>query len=91
MEKAFVVRVKGRVTGIGFRYSAIMAAEKFPTLKGYVKNISHSEVEAFIQGEEKDLEGMVQWLAKGPPMAKVYDISVNPAGIDPSLTGFGVR
>ena len=91
MEKAFIVRVKGRVTGIGFRYSAVIAAGNFPTLKGYIRNINYDEVEAFIQGDEKDLEGMVKWLSKGPPMAKVYDISINPAGVDPTLTDFDTR
>ncbi len=70
-DKAYNVRISGRVTGVGFRWATLDKSSEFPSLKGYVRNVGSGEVEAFIQGDEAELEAMLQWLSVGPPFARV--------------------
>ena len=45
---------KGEVQGVGFRYTLSLLAEKYH-LTGTVKNLADGSVEAYMQGEDKDL------------------------------------
>jgi acylphosphatase len=58
-ERAVEVRVEGRVTGVGFRYSAVLAAQRIGGLTGYVRNTFDDCVECFLQGEPASVEEML--------------------------------
>ena len=90
METAYKVSIKGRVTGVGFRYSTLDKSAEFPSLKGYVRNISHGEVEVFIQGDEKEVEQMLAWLREGPRFSRVDQFDCVKAGLDQSLPEFSI-
>lgn len=77
--KAFIVRLSGRVTGVGFRYYASQYASGLNGLKGSIRNLGHGRVEAFIQGPEDSVNLMLKWLHKGPPMAVVEKIEIEDA------------
>lgn len=89
--KALKVKVSGRVTGVCFRFCALDRSRTMPSLVGYVRNLGHGEVEAFIQGEEHEVEAMVGWLGHGPPVARVDAIEVAPAALDPACRRFEIR
>lgn len=91
MEVAFKVRISGRVTGVGFRYSAVNKANAFPGLKGYVRNVGYGEVEALLQGKPEDVDQMLIWFRKGPPLARVDDLQINEVPVSPDLARFGIR
>jgi len=90
-ELAFRVVVKGRVTGIGFRYSALDYASSLPGLKGHVRNLSRGEVEAVLQGPPELVERMLAWLRTGPPGARVDSFDLEPLKPDPAVGDFTIR
>ena len=91
MEKALLVKIEGRVTGVGFRYCAKRQAAEFSGLKGYVRNLGYGEVEVLVQGPENEVEQMVCRLRQGEPPARVDRFSLFPVPVNPALTGFDIR
>jgi acylphosphatase len=91
MEKAFQIIIEGRVTGVGFRYSALDYAEQFSSLKGYIRNAGYGCVEALVQGESEEVEKMVAWLRNGPVYARVDRFKVTPVPLNHSLESFSIR
>lgn len=65
-----IVRVEGRVQGVGFRISTLMQAERLG-IAGTVRNLTDGSVEADIEGSPEPLAQMVAWLREGPPSARV--------------------
>jgi acylphosphatase len=75
-EKAVLVKIRGKVTGVGFRLSAEYFASQLHSVKGYIKNNSYSEVEAFIQGDREEVEEFLNYLRKGPPGSNVTEFII---------------
>jgi acylphosphatase len=90
-ERAVEVRVEGRVTGVGFRYSAVLAAQRIGGLTGYVRNTFDDCVECFLQGEPASVEEMLAWLHRGPALARVTAVHAQERSPTPGLVGFQVR
>ena len=90
METAYKVSIRGRVTGVGFRYSTLIKSAEFPSLKGYVRNISHGEVEVFVQGDEKEVAQMLAWLKDGPRSSRVDQFECVKASLDQELSEFEI-
>ncbi|SLM91420.1 acylphosphatase [Brachybacterium nesterenkovii] len=65
-----IVRVEGRVQGVGFRISTLMQAERLGIV-GTVRNLTDGSVEADVEGSPEPLAQMVAWLREGPPSARV--------------------
>ena len=89
--KACHVKVFGRVTGVGFRWSTLEKAKTRPSISGYVRNVGYGEVEAFIQGNGDEVDALVAWILSGPPLARVDSFSVSDAPLDNSMNLFEVR
>lgn len=70
-----IVRVRGRVQGVGFRMSAAMRAEQLG-VTGTVRNLFDGTVEADVEGEDDAVEAMVAWLRSGPQSAAVEQVDV---------------
>ena len=87
---AYRVFVHGRVTGVGFRYSAMREADNHGPLRGYVRNATSRTVECLIQGAPADVQAMLAWLRRGPPSARVIDCEVAPVAVDPDLPLFHI-
>ncbi len=90
-DAAYKVVVRGRVTGIGFRYSALDVASGLPGLKGHVRNLSRGEVEAVVQGPPELVAKMLDWLRRGPPGARVDGFEMERIQPDPSAGDFTIR
>jgi acylphosphatase len=79
---AFCALIRGRVQGVGFRYSAIREAERLG-VRGWVRNTAEGAVEVWAEGLQKNLDVFSAWLHKGPPLSRVDSIqkdSVEPGG-----------
>lgn len=70
-----VVRVTGRVQGVGFRMATADQADRLG-VAGTVRNLLDGTVEAAIEGTEQDVEAMVAWLRTGPSSARVDGVDV---------------
>ncbi len=82
------VRVQGRVTGVGFRFSALREADRIGGLAGYVRNVGPRTVECVVQGPPERVAAMVAWLRRGPPSAVVLNVQVTDLPVSPDLPPF---
>ncbi len=82
--------VRGRVQGVGFRYSMVDAAYSLG-VDGWVRNRGDGSVEAFVQGDPPIVERMVTWCRHGPPGARVSAVDVDAGTPDPALSGFATH
>jgi acylphosphatase len=73
-ERAHII-VKGIVQGVFFRYNTMCVAESLG-IKGWVRNRRDGSVEIVCEGEKEKIEELVKWCWKGPPGARVEDVSV---------------
>ncbi len=73
LEKDFLelyAKVYGRVQGVGYRYFVKNNALDL-NLTGYTRNLIDGSVEVLAQGREDNLQKLIQFLKKGPFLAKV--------------------
>ncbi|MDT8400767.1 MAG: acylphosphatase [Bacteroidales bacterium] len=86
----FIIRVTGRVQGVGYRYSAVKEARKHD-IKGYVKNLPDGSVSIEAEGSENKLNAFLLWCRKGPGTGYVESVNVNtlpPAGYEEFRIGY---
>ena len=69
--------VTGRVQGVGYRDSLRDEAEK-RNVRGWVRNRRDGSVEALVQGLPDAVDEIIAWARRGPSMARVTDLRVNP-------------
>ncbi|WP_028972742.1 acylphosphatase [Spirochaeta cellobiosiphila] len=74
--QAVNIKVRGRVQGVGFRYSTQQKAESFG-ITGWVRNMPNGNVEIMAEGEDSDLKKFVDWVRIGPSGARVIDVDVS--------------
>lgn len=68
------LRIKGRVQGVGFRYSAIDEARRLG-LSGWVRNLPDGDVELVAEGRNRALRRLAAWGHVGPPGALVTEVA----------------
>ena len=72
---AFRAVVRGRVQGVGFRYSTRSMAARLG-VRGFVRNEADGSVYVEGEGNAAAVDAMVEWLRKGPPHAHVSDVDL---------------
>ncbi len=74
-----LVRVNGRVQGVGFREACVHEAHVVG-VTGWVRNRLDGSVETLLQGSPERVNRMRLWLRHGPPMAvvKSYEVAAVP-------------
>ena len=71
----YKILIKGRVQGVGFRWSAAREATSLG-ITGYVKNLGDGSVYIEAEGSEGQLDRFVEWCRKGPGIGFVQDVDV---------------
>lgn len=79
--KAVRATARGRVQGVGFRDAVLSRARELGAL-GWVRNAEDGSVLAHVEGSEAVVEGVVNFLGKGPPAARVEDLAVEPVKVE---------
>ncbi len=82
------ISVRGRVQGVGFRFSAREQARQL-SIKGHVKNKADGTVYIEAEGEPEKVNQYVRWCKQGPPHAQVEDIEVEEGEMK-NYSAFGV-
>lgn len=82
------VVVSGRVQGVFYRASCAEEARR-RGLGGFVRNLPDGRVEATFEGKDADVQAMVDWCRRGPPLAQVTGIDAAPEDPRGDVT-FGV-
>jgi len=72
--RARLVRISGRVHGVGFRDWMIAEAVRLG-VQGWVRNRRDGTVEALVAGEEAAVQALLTACRKGPPLARVDGIA----------------
>ncbi|MEL6714392.1 MAG: acylphosphatase [Planctomycetota bacterium] len=79
---ALRVRVEGRVQGVGFRWHTRLEARALD-VSGWVENVEDGSVRAHLEGEDRRVEALVEWMGRGPSGAQVERLEredVEPTG-----------
>ena len=84
------VIAKGIVQGVNFRYYTQRQAAR-SNVTGWIRNLPDGSVAAVFEGEEQDVEAMVQWCRQGPPSADVRELIAQPEEYRGEFTSFNVR
>lgn len=87
--KTVEIMVEGTVTGVGFRFSALREAQRYPNIAGYVRNATPRQVEAVVQGPDDEVDEFADWFRHGPPSAHVVSCTITPRAnntVFPSFT-----
>ncbi len=70
------ILVSGRVQGVFFRDHTHRWARTL-AVTGWVRNLDDGNVEVVAEGERENIEGLIDHLEEGPPMAIVENVEVN--------------
>ena len=88
VHRSVLVRVSGRVQGVGFRdWTQRKAADL--GLSGWVRNLPSGEVEALFSGPPDVIDTMLVAVRRGPQLARVDDVKI--ADAEPATGQFSVR
>jgi acylphosphatase len=87
--KSVYINISGKVQGVGFRYNARKAAQRFG-VKGYVRNQVDGTVYAEAEGEELAVDLFCEWCKKGPDWARVDRADIHTASVK-GYSGFEIR
>ncbi|MBN9489083.1 MAG: acylphosphatase [Alphaproteobacteria bacterium] len=82
--------ISGRVQGVGYRDWLVDIGQQLG-LAGWVRNRVDGSVEALIVGEDAAVGAMIDACRRGPPLARVDEIDVEPMDLDILPEGFTRR
>ncbi len=89
MERYLII-FKGRVQGVGFRYTAQRYAIDF-NLTGYVKNLDNGDVEAQVQGEELMINYFIRTMSSIKAYIYVEDYFIKKIELVPNEKKFSIK
>lgn len=87
--KCMRFRIRGKVQGVWFRESTRREAEILG-LSGYAANLEDGSVEVVAAGGDTELDKLAAWLRRGPPLARVEQLSWEEIA-NPGESGFFTR
>ncbi len=67
--------IRGRVQGVYFRQSMMETAEKNNVL-GWVQNLPDNRVESILEGNDSNVDAVIEWAHFGPAGAIVDDLKI---------------
>jgi acylphosphatase len=79
--------ITGRVQGVGYRHWAMTTGRRLG-LTGWVRNRTDGSVEALIVGEDAAIGAMIDACRRGPAMAHVDAVDIEPVDLDVLPDGF---
>jgi acylphosphatase len=88
--KCLHVYISGKVQGVFFRAETQRTAIGFK-LTGWVRNMDDGCVEAVFEGENSDVEKMIEWCKVGPPSARVEDITTVEEHYTGGFSDFSIK
>lgn len=82
--------VEGRVQGVYFRQGMMETAEKNNVL-GWVRNLPDNKVEAVLEGNDSNVDAVVEWARFGPAGAVVQELKVTEEEYVGEFSDFEIR
>ena len=90
MKELRVIRIHGKVQGVGYRFFATRVARRLG-LKGSIQNTRDGTVEAIVEGETKSIDEWIEELKEGPRYAEVTRIDQETKEFTGRLGDFDVK
>ncbi len=84
------VLVQGLVQGVNFRHYTRETALRH-NVAGWVQNLPDGSVEACFEGEERDVNAVIDWCRTGPGWARVDEVAVRKEEYRGEFDGFDVK
>ncbi len=78
--KAVDVTVSGRVQAVGYRAFTMRNALMLG-VRGYVENLEDGRVHAVLEGDDHQVDKLLEMMRQGPGLARVKDVTVKPARV----------
>ncbi|MGI0066477.1 MAG: acylphosphatase [Nitrosotalea sp.] len=82
--------VEGRVQGVYFRQGMMETAEKNNVL-GWVRNLPDDKVEAIMEGNDSNVDAVVEWARFGSAGAVVKELTVTEENYVGEFSNFMIR
>ena len=70
------ILIRGKVQGVFFR-QALKVIAKNNNVLGWVRNLKDGHVEAVLEGDNKSINSVIEWIHIGPANSRVDHIEVN--------------
>ena len=90
MKEMRLIRIHGKVQGVGYRFFATRVARRLG-LKGYIQNNRDGSVEAAVEGEKDAIDEWLEELKEGPRYAEVTKIDQESKEYTGRLPDFDVK
>lgn len=84
------VTIQGLVQGVSFRYHTRQMALQL-NVTGWVRNLPNGDVQGCFEGDEKDVQALIDWCGEGPSLAEVENVLVKRQEFSGEFLGFHVR
>jgi acylphosphatase len=88
--KRIHVYISGVVQGVFFRAATRRAAADL-NLTGWVRNMDDGRVEALLEGEDADVNKMIEWCKVGPPSARVENVTTVEEHYTGGFSDFSIK
>jgi acylphosphatase len=75
MKKAIRLYIEGTVQGVFFRQFIKENAERCD-LRGFVRNLEDGRVEVFIEGDNDNVDKMIELCRKGPKHSQIRNVEI---------------
>ncbi len=90
MKEMRLLRIHGKVQGVGYRFFATRVARRLG-LKGWITNTRDGSVEAAVEGEKSAIDEWIEELKEGPRYAEVTNIEQESKDYSGRLPDFDVK
>lgn len=84
------VTIRGLVQGVSFRYHTRQMAMVL-NVAGWVRNLPNGDVQGCFEGDESDVQALIDWCHAGPGLAEVESVTVDKQAFRGEFRGFQVR
>lgn len=84
------VVVTGLVQGVAYRQSTQIQARQL-NVSGWVRNLPDSSVEGWFEGDEQNVQALIDWCRQGPRMARVDGVRVERGEFTGQHADFAIR
>ena len=90
MKELRILKIHGKVQGVGYRFFATRVARRLG-LKGTINNERDGTVTAVVEGEKKAIDEWIEELKEGPRYAEVTKIDSETKEFTGRLADFDVK
>ena len=87
---ATLIYYSGEVQGVGFRATAYRLAQKFPAVRGWVRNLADGRVELLAEGPEPMVDAFLA-LLRGRMQGRIESEDRHEREVETELVDFQIR